>query len=229
MIKAYHMVGSDEWSEEELSDGLHEILSVGEIQPAIARLDPSVMEHECFSERSGYSIRDNFERATKKSLQALEEIAESKISKLPDTGFTKSLFNCLDLIVGDLEYVFLSLGNWYSVPNGFVFDAKQLVMEGAKLRPTDLLGDYKRALEIVVNQRYKTVKEAKAEIRAMIDLVQADRQYSGKGAVEVLDIWSKRKGGFSGGSHLNPEVVVKGALPIAWAVEVWENGKKIKG
>ena len=177
MIKAYHMVGSDEWSDEERAEALHEILSVGEIRPAITRLDPSVMEHECFSERSGYSIRERFPKASKISMQALQEIAKAKIRKLPETGFTQSLFNCLDLIVGDLELVFLSLGNWYSVPNGFVFDAKELVAEGARLRPTDLLGDYNQALTVVVKHKYESLKEAKEEIRAMIDLVQDDRNF----------------------------------------------------
>ena len=229
MIKAYHMVGSDEWSEEERTEALHEIISVGEIRPAITRLDPSVMEHECFSERSGYSIYERFPKASKTALKALEEIAKSKIRKLPETGFTQSLFNCLDLLVGDLELVFLSLGNWYCVPNGFVFDAKELLAEGARLRPTDLLGEYSQALQVVVNQKYKSVKEAKDEIRAMIDLVRAEIEYSGTGAYEVLDLWEKREGGFSGKKHLHPEVVWKGALPIGMAIEVWEEGRKIKG
>lgn len=228
MIKAFHMVGSDEWSEQERSDALDEILSVGQILPAIERLDKSEMEAECFTGKNrGSTIRQKWPKATPKALEALEEIAREKIDELAETGVTHSLFNCADLIAGDLEVIFLSLGTWYSTDNGFVFDAEELLKQGAKFRPRDLLGEYVSAIRVVVNQTYRTMAQARREIEAMIDLVKAEMQYSGKGALEVLRQCLKKKGVCSVEPSFDQEIVWPGALPVDMAIEVWRNGKKI--
>lgn len=228
MIKAYHMVGSDDWESEERVEALHEIISVGEIRPAVTRLDRSSMRDECYSKEIGSTLHDKFPKAGKKAYQAMKEMVEEKLEELPESGFTQSMFNCLDLLVGDLEFVFMSLGNWYSSDNGFVFDAKQLLAEGAIFRPIDLLGEYDNALSVVVNQKYDSVKEARVEIDAMLELVRSQMEYKGRGAYKVLQACMERKGPCTK-THRPPELVWRGALPVAYAIEVWEEGKKIKG
>lgn len=102
------MVGSDEWSPEERAGALDEILENRKILPASYRLDRSEMEIECFTgDDRGSTIEQKFEKASSKALIALKELAQDKIDGLPESGFTHSLFNCLDLIVGDLDLVFL--------------------------------------------------------------------------------------------------------------------------
>lgn len=228
MIKAYHMVGSDEWSPEERAAALDEILSIGQILPASQRLDRSEMEVECFTgEERGSTIEQKFEKASPKALAALKEIAQEKLGELPESGVTHSLFNCLDLIVGDLDLVFLRPGGWYSQDNGFVFDAEKLLAKGAKFRPWDLLGDYNSAISVVVNQPYRSVKEAREEIEAMIDCVQGSSQYGGRSAIDIVKLAMQKKGIFKGKNTALMEIVWPGPLPIKIATEMWSDGKNV--
>lgn len=219
------MVGSSDWSEEDRVQALHEILSVGEITPAVLRFDRCEMETECFSGKYTEAITKQFGRASTKAKAAIKEIVEEKLEELPDSGLTHSLFNCVDFLVGDLDLIFLRPGDWYDVPNGFVYDSAELFEMGARFRPDDLGYAYHRALEIVLPQKYKTVKEAREEIEAMIRLVQADKEYSGAGAIDVVE--ACLKGNFICRSDLC-EIVHQGALPTASAIEIWEEGKRIR-
>lgn len=228
VIKAYHMVGSDEWPREDLAAAVDEITLVGELLPAVYRLDQEEMEAECFSGKNrGSTIRQKWPKATPKALEALEEMAREKIEELPRSGLSRSLFNCADLIAGDLEVIFLSVGDWYSVPNGFVFDARELMEGGACFRPSDLLGEYTRALDIVVRQKYRSVARAREEILAMIDLVKGEMQSCGPSAVKVLEACMKGGGICAGKSSTGFEIVWPGPLSLDLAIEVWKNGKRV--
>lgn len=227
MIKAYHMVGSDEWPEKDLSDALDEIMEVGELVPASYRLDRKEMAIECFSGKSrGSTIRQKWPKATPLAIQALEKMAREKIKELPDSGLTRSLFNCADLLAGDLEVIFLRPGDWYSVPNGFVFDAERLLKQGACFRPRDLLGEYVLAIEVIVRQRHRSLARAREEIEAMIDLVKGEMEYCEEGAYAVLEACMEGKG-VCKGKRNDLEIVWTGPLPLSMAIEVWKNGKRI--
>ena len=225
MIKAYHMVGSSDWSEEERVMALHEIMSVGEITPAMLRLDRCEMESECFAGEATEDITKAFGKATPKAIEAIKAIVKERLEELPDSGFTHSLFNCTDFLVGDLDLVFLRPGDWYEIPNGFVYDCEELFEIGARFRPDDLGGDFHQAIGIVVRQKYRSVKEARREIEAMIDLVKAEREYSGSGVLPVVEACLEGRGICKRDLY---EIVVPGALPTAMAIEVWEEGTRIR-
>ena len=225
MIKAYHMVGSSDWSEEERVMALHEILSVGEITPAILRMDRCEMERECFSGVETEVVTKKFGKATPKAREAIKEIVMERLEELPDSGLTQSLFNCSDFLVGDLDLIFLRPGGWYDAPNGFVYDCEELLGIGARFRPNDLGRDFYLALGTVVQQKYRSVKEARREIEAMVDLVKAEKEYSGSGALPIIEACLEGRGVCEGAMY---EIVVPGALPTAMAIEIWEEGKQIR-
>lgn len=228
MIKAYHTVGSDEWSPEELSAAVEEIRKVGRIIPAIDRLDRREMEAECFDDpERGSTIRQKWPEATPNALAALEELARAKVNELPESEITQSLFNCADLIAGDFEVIFLRPGGWYSVPNGFVFDAKELLENGARFRPRDLLGEYVQAINVVVKQDYKSLRTARREILDMIALVKSDLEYKGKDAYTILKTCMKGKGVCKKEWSVGQEIVWPGPLPLHMAIETWVNGERI--
>ncbi len=228
MIKAYHQVGSDEWEADELAAAIDEVQEIGYIIPASERLDREEMDAECFGDEDrGSTIRQKWPKATPNALAALEELARVKVNDLPKSGITQSLFNCADLIAGDLELIFLRPGNWYSVPNGFVFDAEELLKHGARFRPRDLLGEYVSALDIVVRQNYRSLRAARREILAMLDLVKGEMEYKGKGAYKVLEECMKGKGICSKQGSYDHEIVWPGPLPLRMAIETWKNGKRI--
>ena len=227
MIKAYHGVGSDGWSAEELSAALHEVLNMQEILPASSRFARSEMKKECFSGKETSVITKQFGRITPKARAAILEMVNEKLGKLPEDGQSQSLFNCVDFLAGDLDYVFLRPGDWYSVDNGFVFDAADLFRKGARFRPRDLLGAYASAIKIVASQAYRTVREARLEIEAMIDLVKGDMEYRGIEALEVVKACLEGGGVCAGQESPMSEIVFPGPLPTGMAIEVWENGVRL--
>ncbi len=221
MIKAYHMVGSDSWKPSERIAALREIMSVGEILPATDRFDRHEMEAECFTgEDRGSTIQQNWGEATPNALKALRQIAREKIDELPESGLTGGLFNCTDLIAGDLGLIFLSPGDWYTVANGFVFDAQELLEKGARFRPNDLLGDYSAAISAAVRNEYSTVADAREAIEAMIDDVHAWMEFSGDKGYDTMKRFE--------GHPTHQEIVWPGPLPVSMAIEVWQEGKQIK-
>jgi len=218
MIKAYHQVGSDEWDPEELRDGLAEVLSQGRIEPASMRMDRHEMEVECFSGKSrGGTLRQKFPKGDPKVWKALEQLAREKIEALPDSGFTHGLFNCLDLIAGDFDFIFMRPGGWYSVDNGFVFDAEQLLKKGAYYRQSDLLRGYHVAVEGVLKDRHDSVDAAREDLELELGAIQDHFQSTGREAIRSL----------RQGAGPNAEIVWRGPLPLDLAIEVWENGKDI--
>lgn len=227
MIKAYHQVGSDEWSPEDLAAAVDEVMRVGSIIPAVDRVDRKEMDRECFTDEDrGSTIRQKWPKATPNALAALEEIARTQVNKLPDSGITQTLFNCADLLAGDFELVFLRPGDWYAVPNGFVFDARELLKKGARFRPRDLLGEYVAALNVVVTQKYNSLRAARREILAMIDLVKGEMEYKGEDAYKFLEECLKGKW-ICKDQGYDHEIVWPGALDIRLATQTWKNGERV--
>lgn len=219
-IEAYHQVGSEEWGDEELSEALENVIAAGKIEPAVARLDRHEMEAECFTDpERGATLKQRFEDVSPHVMAALESIAREKIRKLPESGVTQSLFNCLDLIAGDLEKVFLMPGNWYSVPNGLIFDAEELLMKGGKLRKSDLLGGYRAVIEGASEERFPSAAAAKRYIEREIRDIHKYFEYTGHEGVQEL-----RQAFQDPVEDSRMEIVWPGALPIKMAKEAWRNG-----
>lgn len=228
VIKAYHQVGGEEWPEGDLAAAVDEVLEIGRIIPAIDRLDRHEMEAECFDDpERGSTIRQKWPKATPNALAALEELARAKVNELPRSDITQSLFNCADLLAGDLDLVFLRPGNWYSVPNGFVFDAQELLEKGARFRLKDLLGEYVHAIDVVVRHPYRSLRAARREILAMIDLVKSEMEYKGKAAYKIMEACQKGKGVCKGGWSTDQEIVWPGPLDLRMAIQVWKNGHRV--
>lgn len=224
VIKAYHQVGSEDWEPEEREETLREIIERGEIEPAIERLDRGEMEAECFSDpERGATLRQRFEGASQKLLLALEAIARKKIAKLPESGFTHSLFNCVDLIAGDLEVVFLKPEGWYSVPTGFVFDAEKLIAKGARYRDEDLLGGYTAAIEGAADMGFRSVEDARRHIERELADIHKYFESTGRAALEKLREWKRGRRA----SQDFREIVWKGRLPLAMATEAWLEGEEV--
>lgn len=229
MIKAYHQVGADGWTKKQLRKVLEDVLREGQIYPATHRLAREEMEIECFTGKDREAtIEQRFPDATPKALAALKWMAQDVIRRLPKRGQTQSLFNCTDLIAGDLDLVFLSPGDWYSVMNGFVFDAEELLMKGARFRPMDLLGNFNYVIEQVSSRKFKSMLDAMEEIEEALREERETRELTGEEG-----IWDLRSCLEGGGDYPEPdgqckgEIVWEGPLPLDLAIEVWENGKEI--
>lgn len=217
MIKAYHQVGIDGMKPRELSQLLERVAKLGVILPATDRLSRGEMELECF-DQSRYPIRTRFKGARSMMIEAMEDIARERISILPEDGSPQSMFNCIDLIAGDLNLVFLSIGDWYAVPNGFVFDAADLLERGAEFRPGDILGELGYRLEEVSRWNYGTYSEAR---RAIEDVAKdVIRRNSLRGASALRAIKRCLKEGE--GDCKVGELVWEGPLPLDLSVEAWD-------
>lgn len=207
------------------------ILRLGTILPAIERVKRREMQDECFSplEIHGAPIRHKFEGATRKAMAALEEMAQEVIDQLPEKGTTHTLFNCTDLLAGDLDRLFLSIGGWYTgFKNGFIYDAQDLLMRGARFRPFDLLGHFNSAITEAVKLNYKTVKEARGVIESMIDGEIQDRSYTGKEGLDDLDACLAGAGDYQDNPRCRrSEIVWEGRLPVSLAVEAWRNEEQV--
>mgnify|MGYP003575279727 CR=1 FL=1 len=223
LIKAFHQVGGDDKTPAERKAFLDQILALGEIIPAIERVQRREMYNECFTSEAqgGHSVDALRHGAGPEFRDAVTLMAREKVELLPEDGTTHTMFNCLDLIAGDFELVFLSIGDWYNYPSGFVFDAEALLMSGARYRSKDLLGYYGGALEEVGKYTYDSVEDARREIEDALKQVQYDRESTGKEAIYLLRSDCSGKQGCPG------EIVWPGSLPLGLAIETWREGRKM--
>jgi hypothetical protein len=238
MIKAYHQVGGDDRLPAERKAYLKQILDLGEIVPAIQRIQRREMYNECFTdfteESQGSNSVDELLSlgSSPEAREALTLMAREKIALLPEVGSTHTMFNCLDLVAGDFERVFLSARDWYSYPSGFVFDAEELLMAGAWYRPRDLLGHYNHAVEEAVKFTYDSVEDARRELESALAGVLEAHESTGEEAVTLLRLDSNKiaralridctsKGCPS-------EIVWPGSLPLGLAIEMWSEGRRTK-
>ncbi len=222
MIKAFHQVGVDGMKARDLTRLMERVAKLGVILPATERLSRGEMELECF-DSARYPIRARFKGGRSLMIEALEDIAKEKISELPEDGSTQSMFNCIDLIAGDLDNVFLSIGNWYAIPTGFVFDGEDLLSRGAVFRPGDILGELGYRLEQVSKWNYGTYSEARRAIEEIAP--EVIRRNSLKGAAALSAIKRCLKQGE--GTCPVGELVWEGPLPLELAVEAWDGNERI--
>lgn len=220
MIKAYHQVGSDAQEPFKREALFDQVLELGEIIPATLRVARSEMNYECFTGPASVNLRSRFRNSGRHALEALEEMAVDIVDQLPEDGSKQTHFNCVDLLAGDLDRVFLSPGRWYAVPNGFVFDAIELLEEGAAFRPVDLLGQLDRGLQEVSRGNYPNISEARYAIEAEIQDVLQSGQFFGAQAVRRLKSYVKSKKTLG-------ELVWDGPLPLDLAIEGWKEGKLV--
>jgi hypothetical protein len=94
-----------------------------------------------------------------------------------------------DVLAGDDQYVFLSLGRRYwndqypTTNYGFIFDAERLLLDGAILRTHDLLSEYEELFDEAVSSiaPYRSPDEWSAQELANLKAATADlnMEYSG--------------------------------------------------
>jgi hypothetical protein len=226
MIKAYHQVGGDDRTPAQRKAYLRQILDLGEIVPAIQRIQRREMYNECFTEEAqgSHSVGELLRLdSSQEAREALTLMAREKVALLPGTGSTHTMFNCLDLIAGDFECVFLSVKDWYSATNGFVFDAEELLMAGARYRPRDLVGYYGHGIEEAVKLTYDSVEDARRELESVLANVREAHETTGKEATTLLRVDCDESGEGCPG-----EIVWPGPLPLGLAIEMWREGRRTK-
>lgn len=220
LIKAYHQVGGDDRTPAERREFMRRILEDGFIKPAVDRVKRSEMEGECFGDAQGSQDIPSLSTSAE-SLAALTEMAREWLARLPVEGTTHTMFNCMDLLAGDFGKVFLSVGDWYSYPNGFVFDAEELLRAGASYRPRDLLGYYRFKIEAAAALTYDSAEDARRELEEIFDSIREAHETTGLEAVRVLEA-DCVPGGCPG------EIVWPGSLPLGLAIGMWREGKRVK-
>lgn len=228
MIKAYHQVGTDSMERAARSELLAHVIKIESLLPATQRVRRSEMEEECFGDADAMPLHSRFARSNTTTITALRQIARAWVEKLPENGTTHTLFNCVDILAGDLDRIFMSIGNWYSVDTGFVFDAEELMRKGASFRPTDLLGPLDFNIERISKATFPSVYEAKVAIQETIDEVLKDHSWSGKkGLSELQKCFAGEGKYYKSEGCVNGELVWDGPLPLELAVEAWDNGTRI--
>lgn len=231
MIRAYHQVGTDSMSPKKRAELFDHIVKLGALLPAMERVKRLEMKNECFSSASHYgaTIQDKFKDATKNARKALKEMAQEVIAQLPEEGTTHTLFNCTDLLAGDMGRIFLSIGEWYTgFKNGFVFDAHDLLMRGARFRPLDLLGHFNSAITEAVKYSYKTVRESRYLIENMIYGEVQDRSYTGQEGIDELEECLAGAGDYENRKGCpGAEIVWEGRLPVSLAMGAWRDEEQV--
>ena len=219
MIRAFHQVGTDRLDTFGRSLLLYKLIREGAVLPAINRLERREMYEECFGD-DGYCppLSERYAWASPKAKEALKEMVLDTINQMPEDGSKASMFNCGDVVAGDLENVFLTIGRWYHFENGFVFDAEELIKAGAELRPMDLQADFTTNMVEITKEPYRSVSQAKNSIQKAIDLFFKTHAWHGPEAIKALRKSRKT------GSYESAELVFPGPLPVALAVEAWDDG-----
>lgn len=213
---------------------LRAVIRDGAILPGAYRLPPWALRATCLS-----YIRKLLERSVPKPelaraiellfdrrLEDIELVQKGRPAQPSESGFL-----CEDFLAGDLFYVFLALENWSwpilhargkRPPNGFVFDAHDLVSKGAVLRAQDNASRYGRILKGLEQETLPAADFSRKLIDAFQDILLED--LSEDGAHEVLDDLDKR-----GLGPTNPyELLYPSPLPVEWAVEAWAEGDSVR-
>ena len=233
--KAYHHV-----------DGyiMDEVMAAGKIEVGAARLDPQIWNSDCPDR-----IRDLIANAESRgsgaaeandvAVQALSDLAAERVEEIHlwqrkrgfDATSTKTDFQCLDFLAGDLSFVFLSVDDWISwgrdEPSGFVFDAEKLLREGALLRVMDLGPRYAIAVSELLMMPWHDYRAAKRGIMDTIAEVQKRGQLAGKSAIRFLRETAEER---SVAVLARPiEILWPGDLPVSLAESAWKEGIQVSG
>ncbi len=213
VIKAYHHV---------YNFPVLEILEKGVILPAAYRIDPRDLEGSCFGELD--ELKENIlgEGGNPVGALGVELLMRERLGEIiavssqetDDTGFF-----CGDLLAGDVFSVFLSAGEWGrgdapEVPNGFVFDAVDLIQRGAAVRKGDLMEPYLYEIQGMAWTKAKSPESARTILKRKLSEIKKEGELKGDRAIQEL---KKNPGEWY-------ELVFPGVVEVEWVKEVWENG-----
>jgi len=228
-MKAYHQV---------LGEGAFErVLETGVITPAVLRVDPTWVETCCMDVVDQW-IRESIAVGAPVDGLAVEafrdmfrEAARDMRAAQAEAGITvtslETKFMCIDVLFGDVWNIFLSPFEFYfdRDKTGFVFDAEDLVARGAHVRTLDFLQKYAGVvIQVMERKAGQHIDDPRERIMAVLDELVGGFERTGEKALETMRLAEKE--GPKDGSDM--EFVWKeGALPIDWAIEVWEKGKLI--
>jgi len=219
---------------------MKKVLHQGEILPSSERVDPSVFMWDC--QNTMNEIRREIEfndlEPNENTFAALYDWADQEVQSLEEwqreigteETHRETEFYCIDLLAGDLDRVFLSVGNWVRwAPShtGFVFDAEELVWKGAGIRTTDLSLAYMAALQRVLMKLFRSKGEAREAFEGGLQkVVRANTSWK-KEAKDWLRMSSRSltKAALPEGGMA--ELVWEGSLPLKLAIEVWREGRRV--
>lgn len=224
MIGAFHWVQGGRRT-------LQKILKDGMIRPASERIDSGTMAAACNLWFGSPAWPPNGE-------QALVEMINESLRHLkpPAKKLKKTMFECPDLISGDLKLLFFGIGDWpfrliedahhsiteapqkerdKVVKNGFVFDAERLIRIGGRIRFGDYIDDYQNAMHRLLVAADEPIPVVKEKVRIALAEVQT-KELRGEDALDFL-----RQGQFV----WENELVLPGRLQVQTAIEVWQEGK----
>ena len=230
-IKAYHYVPAS---------AMKKVLHQEEILPSSERVDPSIFMWDC--QNTMNEIRREIEFggqvADENALEALYDWADQEVQSLEEwqreigaeETHRETQFYCIDLLAGDLDRVFLSVGNWvHWAPShtGFVFDAEELIGRGGGLRTTDLSLAYGVALQEVLMKRWRSREEAREAFEREFRKVVKTNTALKKEAKDWLRMSSRSLTQAALPEGGRAELVWEGSLPLKLAIEVWDEGRRV--
>lgn len=214
-----------------------EILQRGVIAVGMERLVPSIWFSDCperIRQQMDIVIDDRRQAVDEIAAQALGDLASEMVEALhlwqKSNGVvptsTKTDFQCFDFLAGDLEFVFLSVGDWihwgWDEPSGFVFDTETLLRRGATLRTMDLGPRFAAAIRDVLVEPWKDYLKAKDAILTALAQVKQQGELRGRAAIEYLrdlPVWEGER---------PAEVLWPGNLPVSMATQVWKEGTQLR-
>lgn len=228
MIKAYHAIGTGVKTpdyREIQAELFDKIAAQGSILPARYRLRRDEMRRRCSPSKEEPGVgRELFEMCRSENpiaFQALSEMAEEVIQALPPHGDPGTKLSCLDLLAGDLDRIFLSVDRWFgNIENGFVFNAEDLIRNGAVARERDALDDIHNAIARACEKSFSTVAGARRSIQRGISLAVGRNTYRGSQAMAFLKECVER-------AFCGAEVLWTGPLPLDAAIEAWRDGVRV--
>lgn len=216
MVKAYHTVlGGPE--------NVRRILEEGAIRPASERMDPEKANAICDDLLTQVTWPGT--KVIPKAAEAFKELLEIRLQDLrPVPPYTtRTEFQCDDLIAGDLDKVFLSLGSWLPEGhfpherNGFVFDAEYLIEDGAVIRPGDLVEDY--YAEIGDFLWHKGGKKTAKALAKRLEDIKDKYELRGEKALKALEDRRFQPG--------YAEIVYPDRIMTWQAIEAWMDGQPV--
>jgi len=241
MIKAFHSVGTEHLSQKARGAIFDVIVETGAIFPAIFHVERDKMDAQCYRHVTR-SIRAKFLKADPRAWKAMVQIIDAALDRLPEEGHRQTRFTCVDVLAGDLDRVFLGLKWRKLVPNGFVFNAEELLQKGARYRPIDLIQDFHETIKETVLKAYKTVPAAKRALTAALDRHLEQQTYTGDEGVHALyecvaDAFNTFHQLEENGRASDQEAAIwgcaeaefvwDGPLPLDLAIEGWRNSKRV--
>src|SRR3990170_382884 len=209
---------------------LQAVLREGAILPGAYRLPLWALRAGCQSYidrlRRKPDPKEDLARAVEhlldRRMKDIQLVRQERTLQASESGFL-----CEDLLAGDTFYVFLALENWswpilhsrgHQPPNGFVFDAHDLVTKGAILREQDNASRYQAVLRRLAGMALQAPELARLMIDGFQEILLED--LSEDAAHEALDALDLR-----GLGPANPfELLYPSPLTVEWALEVWAEG-----